>query len=142
MFDHPLLQFGERCVEAGFVPIGQRATLWERIGAEERACSPEDEPTEGVLSIDEVGGGRWDGWRGRVATVTASLPTDPDHVEAEQDRVIRDLTAIFGEPRIRRGHRDTVCRWRVNGWTIEVSVDAVERNRVELTVADRELLDA
>lgn len=141
MYDHPLLDFGERCASAGFVPIAQRAQLWEQLGAEERACSPEDRPVEGVLSIDGVGPGRWDGWRGHVATVTASLPVSADRVEAEQDEVVREMTAVFGDPHVVRGQRDDTYRWQIDAWTVEVAIDAVERNRVELTVADRDLLE-
>ncbi|SDB82931.1 hypothetical protein GA0111570_10467 [Raineyella antarctica] len=140
MYDHPLLDFGERCALAGFVPIADRAELWERIGASERACSPEDSPTEGVLSIDGIGPGRWDGWRGHIATVTASMPVDPADVEAEQAEVVREMTVVFGDPHVIRGQEDAVYRWRIDDWTVEVGIDAVERNRVELTVADRELL--
>lgn len=141
MYDHPLLDFGERCALAGFVPIAERAELWRRIGAEERACSPVQDPTQGVLSIDGVGPGRWDGWRGHIATVTASLPVDPERVEDEQDEVVREMTAVFGEPHLIRGQRDRVYRWQVDDWTVEVGIDAVERNRVELTLADSDLLE-
>jgi len=140
MFEHPLLEFGERCAEAGFVPIGARAELWTAIGAEERACSPESEPTEGVLSIDGVGPGRWDGWHGRIATVTASLPVGPEQVDAEQQELVREMSTIFGDPHVLTGQRDRVYRWPLEQWTVEVSIDGVERNRVELTLADPELL--
>lgn len=140
MFDHPLLDFGERCALAGFVTIADRARLWESIGAVERVCSPGLQPTEGVLSIDGIGPGRWDGWRGHIATVTASLPVTPDQVEEEQSEVVREMTAVFGEPHLIRGQRDNTYRWQIEDWTVEVGIDGVERNRVELTVADRELL--
>lgn len=141
MYDHPLLDFGERCALAGFVPIDERDGLWERIGAQERASSPEDRPTEGVLSIEGIGPGRWDGWRGHIATVTASLPVQPERVEDEQAEVVREMTAVFGEPHLIRGQRDDTYRWQIEEWTVEVGIDGVERNRVELTVADRELLE-
>lgn len=141
MYDHPLLDFGERCALAGFVPIVERAELWRRIGAEERACSPDPEPTEGVLSIDGVGPGRWDGWRGHIATVTASLPVDPSRVEQEQAEVVREMTAVFGEPHRIRGQQDDVYRWQIEDWTVEIGIDGVERNRVELTLADSDLLE-
>lgn len=141
MYDHPLLDFGERCVLAGFVPIDEREGLWERIGAEERTSSPDGRPTEGVLSIDGVGPGRWDGWRGHVATVTASLPVQPERVEDEQAEVVREMTAVFGEPHLIRGQCDDTYRWQIEAWTVEVGIDGVERNRVELTIADRELLE-
>lgn len=140
MFDHPLLDFGERCAQAGFVPIDARETLWREIGAEERACSPADDPTEGVLSIEGVGPGRWDGWHGRIATVTASLPVGPEQIDAEQQELVREMSTIFGDPHVLNGQRDRVYRWQLDDWTVEVSIDGVERNRVELTLADAELL--
>ncbi|MEA5154261.1 hypothetical protein [Raineyella sp.] len=140
MFDHPLLAFGERCARAGFVPIDQRLELWETIGAEERACAPEQEPTEGVLSVDGVGPGRWDGWHGRIATVTASLPVAPERLEDEQQELVREMSTIFGDPHVVIGQRDRVYRWPLEHWTVEVSVDGVERNRLELTLTDMELL--
>lgn len=140
MFDHPLLDFGERCAQVGFVTIGAREELWQAIGAEERTCSPADDPTEGVLSVDKIGPGRWDGWRGRIATVSVSLAVGPDQVDAEQQEVVREMSTVFGEPHVLTGHRDSVYRWPLDRFTVEVSIDGVERNRVELTVADAELL--
>ncbi|QGF24620.1 hypothetical protein [Raineyella fluvialis] len=140
MFDHPLLGFGERCAQAGFVSIADRGTLWAAIGAEERTCDPAEDPTEGVLSIEGIGPGRWDGWHGRVATVTASLPVEPDRIEAEQHELVREMATIFGDPHVLTGQCDQIYRWSLDRWTVEVSIDAVERNRLELTLADAELL--
>lgn len=140
MYDHPLLDFGERCASEGFVAVADRAGLWARIGAEERACTPPDSPTEGVLSIEGIGQGRWDGWRGHIATVTASMPVEPERVEAEQTAVVREMSAVFGAPHVVKGQTELLYRWHLDDWTVEVRIDTVGRDRLELTLADRQLL--